>query len=728
MKKNVSAILLILVPILVAGIVLWPTFRASQLEGIEKEYIAAAEQAKRSAKDSIQALFAYDSVMAVFNKEYGEAYRSAKNNRIKLGLDLRGGMYVTLELDIAKLIEESAMRDAVDDVFKQVIDSTKAQAKVSDTEVLEIFLANFTKYARPKGKTLISYFTVGDVKDLTEEKIIEKLKANSDEAINQAQEVIRQRIDKYGVTEPTLNKQGTRRIVLELPGVTDEAEMRQLLQTTARLEFKLIRNTQELVQAFYRIDAYLSKRDTVEKKDLSAQITDAMKKDSSGVAKADSTAVSKAKPAKTDSTAIASKDSTKTDSTKKSDTSSKTASATSDTSDPYAGLSDEEKGKRYQKDHPFTTLFLSYFINKEQYVPIGYVKDQFPEGEYFFQIPEESIEKIERILARSDVKRLMPADLSVAIGAKSDARIEKREGVKIFELFGVKSEPELTGEAVSDARATFDPTSNQPIVMMEMNDDGRERWARITGANIKKRIGIVLDERVYSAPTVQNKITGGSSQITGMADINEARLLEIVLKAGSLKAPVQIIEERVVGPSLGEDSIRSGITSFIIAISLVILFMIIYYAHSGAIADLAVAINVLLIISALSAFQGTLSLPGIAGIILTIGMAVDANILVFERIREELYRGRSMRAAIDEGFSKALSAILDSNITTFMTGMILYFFGSGPIQGFAITLMIGIVTTLFTALTVSRALINLSIGDSSSTRFSFGQVKHITSN
>jgi SecD/SecF fusion protein len=722
LKKNVSAILLILIPIIVAGVVLWPTFRASQLEGIEKEYIAAAEQAKRSAKDSIQALFAYDSVMAVFNKEYGEAYRSAKNNRIKLGLDLRGGMYVTLELDIAKLIEESAMRDAVDDVFMQVIDSTKAQAKVSDVEVLEIFLANFTKYARPRGKTLISYFNVGDVKDLTEEKIIEKLKASSDEAINQAQEVIRQRIDKYGVTEPTLNKQGTRRIVLELPGVTDETEMRQLLQTTARLEFKLVRNTQDLVSAFYRIDAYLSKRDTAETKDLTAQISDAMKKDTSGVAKADSTAVANDKKANPkDSSAIASKDSTK-----KTDSAAKTASAASDTSDPYAGLSEEEKGKRYQKDHPFTTLFLSYYINKEQYVPIGYVKNQFPEGDYFFQIPEESIEKVERILARSDVKRLMPADLSVAIGAKADSRIEKREGVKIFELFGVKRDPELTGEAVSDARATFDPTSNQPIVLMEMDDIGRERWARITGANIKKRIGIVLDERIYSAPTVQNKITGGSSQITGMADINEARLLEIVLKAGSLKAPVQIIEERVVGPSLGEDSIRSGITSFIIAISLVILFMIIYYAHSGAIADLAVAINVLLIISALSAFQGTLSLPGIAGIILTIGMAVDANILVFERIREELYRGRSMRAAIDEGFSKALSAILDSNITTFMTGMILYFFGSGPIQGFAITLMIGIITTLFTALTVSRALINLSIGDSSSTRFSFGQVKHIT--
>jgi preprotein translocase subunit SecD len=237
---------------------------------------------------------------------------------------------------------------------------------------------------------------------------------------------------------------------------------------------------------------------------------------------------------------------------------------------------------------------------------------------------------------------------------------------------------------------------------------------------VKKRIAVVLDGRVYTAPTVQNKITGGRSQITGSSTIDEARLLEIVLKAGALKAPVKIVEERVVGPSLGEDSIRSGLLSSAVAAILVVLFMIVYYVSAGMIADFAVVINIVLVVAILAAFGGTLTLPGIAGLILTLGMAVDANILIYERIREELYRGRSLRAAVDEGFSKALSAILDSNITTFITGLILYYLGTGPIKGFAITLMIGIVMTLFTGITLSRAIFEIVLARGA-TQFNLGQ-------
>jgi preprotein translocase subunit SecD len=257
---------------------------------------------------------------------------------------------------------------------------------------------------------------------------------------------------------------------------------------------------------------------------------------------------------------------------------------------------------------------------------------------------------------------------------------------------------------------------------MSMDDEGSDRWAQITGANIKKRIAIVLDDQIYSAPVVNQKIIGGNSQITGMADAEEARLLKIVLKAGALKAPVRMIEERVVGPSLGEDSIQKGLTSFLIAAILVILFMLFYYNAAGLIANLAIMINVLLILAILAAFQGTLTLPGIAGIILTIGMAVDANILIFERIREELLRGRSLRSAVDEGFGKALSAILDSNITTFLTGMILYFVGTGPIQGFALTLMIGILGTLFTGVYLSKKMFEILLARGI-TSFNFGQPK-----
>jgi preprotein translocase subunit SecD len=291
----------------------------------------------------------------------------------------------------------------------------------------------------------------------------------------------------------------------------------------------------------------------------------------------------------------------------------------------------------------------------------------------------------------------------------------------------LKKEPELTGDVITDARATYDPTNNIPMVTMAMNSDGSERWSKITGANLQKRIAVVLDERVYSAPTVQSKITGGNSQITGMANTEEARLLEIVLKAGALKAPVQIIEERIVGPSLGEDSIRNGLTASLIAALAVIFFMLIYYSKGGLVADIAVILNVALLLGVLASLGGTLSLPGIAGIILTIGMAVDANVLIYERIREELNKGRSMKSAIDEGFSKALSAILDSNITTFITGLILYYFGSGPIQGFALTLMIGILGTLFTAIVVSRSIIEI-IMSNGTTHFGFGQKKVVSNN
>ena len=288
----------------------------------------------------------------------------------------------------------------------------------------------------------------------------------------------------------------------------------------------------------------------------------------------------------------------------------------------------------------------------------------------------------------------------------------------------MKRDPELTGEVITNAVATFDQTNNQPIVNMSMDDEGSDRWAQITGTNVKKRIAIVLDGQVYSAPVVNQKIVGGSSQITGMEDAEEARLLKIVLKAGALKAPVQMIEERVVGPSLGEDSIRMGLQSFLIATILVILFMILYYSWAGFIANIAVVINIALLMAILAAFQGTLSLPGIAGIILTLGMAVDANILIYERIREELFKGRSLRSSVDEGFSKALSAILDSNITTFITGLILYFVGTGPIQGFAMTLMIGILTTLFTAIMVTRAMFEIILARGV-TSFSFGQSKTV---
>lgn len=709
MKKIIGKVLLIVLPVVAAILLLYPTYRANELIKMQNEVYELAKKDTSSA----------DSLARIenFEKQYSAELMSAKQNRLKLGLDLRGGMYVTLEVDIIRLLEESAQSDQIDDTFMEVLNKTKAEAVNSDEDVIDIFYRNFEQIAKPKRKFLSDYFDFGGegAEAMSEEKILQTLKSNEQDAIDQAMQVIRQRIDKYGIAEPTIQKQGARRILLELPGVTNEVEMRQLLQTTARLEFKLVKNDEVTVSAFYAIDKFLA-RETKLKKGLNVQDTTKAFQDTNLV------------KAKTDTTSkLAKNDTTKADTSKlAADTAKK---ATADTTNPYAGLSEEETRKRYLEDHPFTSLFETWFIPKgknQRPQMINYIVDNFPKGDYNFHIYEPVIKKFNQIISRYEIKELLPYGTQILFSAKPQINKDNAgKEIKSYNFFVLKKDPELTGDVITDAIATYDPQNNQPIVSMSMNDEGSDRWAKITGENIQKRIAIVLDDQIYSAPVVQNKIIGGNSQITGMSDAEEAKLLKIVLKAGALKAPVQIIEERVVGPSLGEDSINSGLTSFLIAILLVVLFMALYYNVGGIISVIAVMINVLLILGVLAAFQGTLTLPGIAGIILTIGMAVDANILIYERIREELARGRSIKSAIDEGFSKALSAILDSNITTFITGLILFYLGTGPIQGFAMTLMIGILGTLFTAIVLSKAMINIFIARGATT-FNFGQPKNLT--
>jgi len=707
LKKSWGKILLVLSPIVISLFLLYPTYKASNLEKLKQRYLEEAKKAKNPS-DSL-------AIIEKFDKQYGKELLDAKANRIKLGLDLRGGMYVTLEVDVLKMIEESAQRDAIDEIFQEVLEKTRKDAQTSDEDIVDIFKRNFDQIARPKRKFLSDYFDFGGEALATEDKIIEKLKENAKESIDQALQVIRQRVDKYGISEPTIQKIGQRRILLELPGVTNETEMRQLLQTTARLEFKLVRNDENLVAAFYKIDEYLKKEKQISKNN---QTLPSIPSDTSIKEKQ----LVSADTSKTESsdTTLATKG---TDTTK--------AGENADTTDPYKGLSQEEKSRRYLEDHPFTTLFITNYMppngERTQYQRDVrfYNASQVPKGEYSFEIFQDVWNKFEAILKRKEVRALLPYDVEILPGAKPEIiKDNKGKEYKILSFYGLKRDPELTGEVITDAVATYDPTTNQPIVTMSMNSDGAEKWAKITGANIKKRIAIVLDNLVYSAPVVQQKIVGGNSQISGMSSPEEAKLLKIVLKAGALKAPVQIVEERIVGPSLGEDSIQKGIQSLLLAALLVLLFMIAYYSVAGLYANIAVLINVMLIIGIMAAFQGTLTLPGIAGIILTVGMAVDANVLIYERIREELEKGRSMKSAIDEGFSKALSAILDSNITTFITGLILYFFGTGPIQGFAMTLMIGIITTLFTAILISKALFQITL-NMGATNISFGQPKSV---
>jgi preprotein translocase subunit SecD len=464
-------------------------------------------------------------------------------------------------------------------------------------------------------------------------KIASYLEDEAKKAIDRGMEIVRNRVDQYGVSEPNVQKLGGSRVIVELPGVSKEQEVRQLLQGTALLEFKLLKEP-----------------------DVAYRVMDAIDKALAASAVVDTT----------DTTSLAA------------------AGDPTKLSTPEGDMTPAELAKR----HPFLSVAI---VNPQQ----------FP-GEAV--VAEENKDRVRRILDRDEVKRVIPADMQFLWSAK--ARLFG-DGRRYFMLYPVRATPELTGGVITRAQHNIDPNYNQWIVTMEMNSEGARDWARITGANVNKRIAIVLDNAVFSAPVVRTKISGGNSQIEGMENQDEARLLEIVLKAGALPAPVDIIEQRSVGPSLGEDSIRAGLSAAALATVLTILFVIIYYRNGGAVADIAVIFCLLFLLAVLAAFQGTLTLPGIAGIILTLAVAVDANVLIYERIREEQATGKTLRAAIDAGYDKAWSAILDSNLTTFITGVILYQFGTGPVQGFALTLMIGIVSSMFSAIFITHVIFNV---------------------
>ncbi len=628
MKKYRSKFILIAVSIALAIYFLYPTYQS---------YTFDSALSAKSGDDSLQYVLANES-----------SIRDAKAKRIKLGLDLQGGMRVVLEVDIVKMLEQIAKNK--DDQFAEVIDAVNAESMTSDDPIIAVFQRNFES----RQIRLSRYF--GTIRE-DNSQIVARLQDESDKAVDRAMEIVRNRVDQYGVSEPAIQKQGGRRIIVELPGVSKEDEVRQLLQGTALLEFKLMKDPEIIYKTMDAIDKFLA-----------------------GKGYTDTTAQSTAPAGQT------------------SEASSLTALTSSDTGSSI--LPDAAKTpEQLAKEHPF--LYLAR-------------PNQQGTGEAY--VSENDKDKVERILARKDVQNLIPADMGFYFQSKHSFI---SEGIKYYALFGLRKTAELTGGVLVDARATIDPNFNQPVVTMEMDNQGSIEWSRITGANVNKRMAIVLDNAVFSAPVIRGKITGGRSQIEGIENIEEARLLEIILKAGALPAPVDIIEQWSIGPSLGEDSIEAGTYSFIIALLLIASFMVVYYRTGGLVANSALLINVTFIFAILAAFGGTLTLPGIAGIVLTIGMAVDANVLIFERIREELATHKTMRASIDAGYAKAFTAIFDSNITTLFTGIVLYQFGSGPIQGFALTLMMGVTANLFTAIVITRVVFDV-MTERGTTTINFG--------
>ena len=613
MKEYRFKIFIVLAFIALSAYLLYPTFVDIQNTKKIDKYLNSLEAKLKSnsnitSKEISKKLnLAEDSILVT-----DPSIKENRDKRVKLGLDLQGGMYLVMEVNTSKLLEKLAKNP--DEDFQKFMQLAIKDSKSSQENLVTLL----SRRIQSSGKSLSRYF--GSIRD-EDADIISRLETQEKDAVTRAIEIISNRVNQYGVSEPNIQQVGSRRIIVELPGVSKEEEAKKLLQGSALLEFKLVKEADFTIPIMQKIDNILA--------------------------------------------------GTQADSTK-------------DTTNANKELSKEE----FAANHPFFAIAM---INQQSQYADAFVR-------------ESDIDKLNSYLNRPEVKNAMPDNVEFLYSAKPEA---VQDGENIYRLYLVNKNSELTGGVITDAQANIDPSTTQAIVNMQMNSEGAREWARITGANIKKRCAVVLDGAIYSAPVIQNKIPNGNSQITGMADMNEAKLLEIVLKAGALPAPLEIIEERTVGPSLGQDSISAGVNSFFWGFLLVAIFMIVYYKVAGVIADMALMFTVLFILGILAGFHATLTLPGIAGIILTVGMAVDANIIIYERIREELATGKTVKAAIEGGFSNSFSAIFDSNITTFFSGIILYQFGSGPIQGFALTLMIGIISTLFSALVITRLVFDL---------------------
>ena len=558
-----------------------------------------------------------ESELIQYQSENAAKLISLREKSLSLGLDLQGGMYVTLEVGTPQLVLELA-GDFADDYLEDVLRTTREITADQRTDFIDEFVAEFE---RRDPAALLSRYYRSDSAEITRRstnaEISTYLKDQRTAAVERAMEIIRSRVDRFGVTEPSILQQGDSRIVVELPGVDDEQRVRDLLRGTARLEFRLTPEADEITNVKQQIAAYFS--DMAENDSLS--------------------------------------------------------------SDADSLSSDDDEVKNLLE-----------------------VFDLRGTNEYSFGYAAEmDTSAVNRILNTEEVQNLIPRNMELLWGAEP---FTQDNGIGLFEMIAVRSQIELTGDVISEASVAFDPATNVPEVSMTMDSEGARRWARITGANIGRPVAIVLDGQVYSYPTVRSQINNGRSSISGMGGLRESEDLVNILMSGALPAPLDIIEERTVGASLGEDSIRAGLYSILFGLSVVAIFMIVYYRTGGAIADLALLLNIIFILGILAAFQATLTLPGIAGIVLTIGMAVDANVLIFDRIREEMRGGKTLRAAIDNGYSNAMSAIIDANVTTFFVAIILYSFGVGPIKGFAVTLMAGIVASLFSAIVITRVIID----------------------
>jgi preprotein translocase subunit SecD len=571
-----------------------------------------------------------------------------ESRTIKQGLDLKGGMYIVLEVDLPTLLENIA--ENKDSKFIRSIASVRE--RLSQTPEADFFTLFTNLTNQNKLKLSRYYYDYGS----SNSDILSSLGEESEDAINRVLEILVNRVDQFGVAEPTIQKQGSQRIIVELAGIQDSERARALLESTALLEFFIVKDISTTNQLMVRIDQVLKGDESI-------------------------AAITKVKAAEEKIKSQKSDDETVSVSELFGE------SENSDTQSDSAAVDENIFAER-----PFSAMLRNLGQT------IG--------------VPEKNIYAVKKILERPEVQEKLAAVGGMFLFSHKAEEYPLVDGTleTMYSLFLVEDEAELTGGVVEEAKANLGPqgstSAGQPIVNLSMNSDGARKWSIVTGSNVGRQVALVLDKKVHMAPNIKEKISGGGTLIEGFADINEAKDIAIVLRAGALPAPVDIIEERVIGPSLGADSVRSGTLSVIIGLGLVLIFMLIYYRFSGLIADFALIWNILLVLAVLASLQATLTLPGIAGLILTVGMSIDANVIIFERIREELRKGKTPKAAVKSGYDRALTTIIDANVTTVIAALVLWQFGTGPIKGFATVLFWGILVSMFTAIFVTRTIFN----------------------
>ena len=594
---------------------------------------------------------------------FGYTLKECREKEINLGLDLKGGMNVTMEVSVPDIIRALSGYNTTE-IFNQAIATANEKQKSSGADYLTLFFESF--YELDANAQLASVFSTFELKDKvsltsTNAEVEKVVREEVEGAINNSFNVLRTRIDRFGVVQPNIQKLSqTGRILIELPGIKEPERVRKLLQGSANLEFWETYDLSEILPQLAQINSEAAKVNA------STEAAQAEVKE----------------------------EEVKTEEKKADDVEALVEGLEAD-SLAQAEADQKAAVEEYKKNNPlFAVLNPSVSQTGQAY-----------RGPVVGTVHYTDTAKVMAMLTSQVAKSVLPRELKLCWTVKA---IDAADAY--YQLVALKSQangrPSLEGDVITDARADFGQTSAYANVSMTMNAEGARDWQRITRDNIGKSIAIVLDGYVYSFPTVQNEIAGGSSQITGNFTVEEAKDLANTLNSGKMPAPARIIQEDVVGPSLGQEAIRNGLWSFALGFMLIMLYMILYYGLiPGLIADFALLCNVFLLVGILSSFSAVLTLPGIAGIVLTMGIAVDANVLIYERIREELRGGKGMRKAIQDGFGNAISAIVDSNVTSFLTGAILAIFGTGPIKGFAVTYMIGIVSSFLTAVFISRLLL-----------------------